>query len=112
MTSEVGSGRDGRGDARRRNVSRAALLSYAATAVSFALWVTLVVVNRVTGGEVNPKGLRADLLEVVLPLWTVLGVIAVLLALIALVRSRAKGNAICALACAVVVAAVPIIEQL
>lgn len=112
MTTDPGAPPDGRGNARRRSVSRAVLWSYAATGISIALWITLVVVNRATSGEVRPGGLQGDLLAVVLPLWTALGALAFMLALIGLVRSRAKGHASIALIGALFVGAVPILEQL
>ena len=112
MTMDRGAMPDGREDARPRSVSRAVPWSYVATAASVVLWITLVVVNRRTNGEVHPSGSQADLHTVVLPLWTALGVLAVLLALIGLVRSRAKGHAVVPLVLAVFVGAVPIVEQL
>ncbi|WP_243224813.1 hypothetical protein [Microbacterium sp. CIAB417] len=112
MASESGSRAEEHEKAHRRNVSRAALWSYAATGAAIALWITLVVVNRTTSGEVRPDGLQAELLAVVMPLWTALGALAVVLAVIALVRSRARGHAFIALALAVFVVAVPILEQL
>lgn len=61
MAVEPDSPSDVREVTRRRRVSRTVAWSYAATAVAIGLWITLVVVNRSTGGEVRPGGSQAGL---------------------------------------------------
>jgi len=83
--------------AQRRHTSHATRWSFVASGAVCALWIALVVVNRVTQGEVSPHGQHAGLLTVVLWMWALLGSMAFVLAVIGLLRSHPKGSSLFAL---------------
>lgn len=90
--------------------SRATGWSYGASAVCVAIWVTLVVFNRVSQGGVTFTGEYAGLLAASLWVWAAVSLLATVLAVVGIVRSRPKGAAVVAVILALFLVTVGILS--